>query len=142
MTTSIRPVHTLSLRSSGSSTGAVRAGADSVEVWGNGAATRDFIHVRDAARAVTLAVGAPANAGPMNVGSGTETSISDLAKVISRLVGFTGSTSWLEHALVGPARRCVDITKAEQTLGFRSEIELRDGLSETIEWWDSQRATR
>jgi GDP-L-fucose synthase len=109
------------------------AGASSVTIWGDGSATRDFLHVRDAARAFALALEGLDAVGPVNVGSGRETSIGDLAKLIALLTGFEGALVFDPSQPNGQPRRALDTSRAK-AFGFEAEISLEDGLADTIKW--------
>jgi len=112
---------------------AVQEGEPSVPVWGSGEASREFLHVDDAARALVLAAERYDSSEPVNVGSGVETKIHDLAEMIARLAGFEGSTEWETGKPDGQLRRCLDVSRAQERMGFQAEISLQDGLRETIE---------
>lgn len=113
-----------------------RAGAACIEVWGTGRATREFLFVRDAARAIALATGHYDKPEPVNIGSGKEMSIAQLAELICELCGYRGEVRWDASKPDGQPRRCLDTTRAQKEFGFRAETSFRDGLKETVEWYE------
>src|SRR6185295_9666034 len=104
---------------------------------GTGKASREFLFVKDAARAIVLATESLETSDPVNVGTGQEVAISDLAKMIAAKVGFQGDI--IPGSLDGQPRRCLNVAKAERLFGFKATTSLDDGLDETIAWW-KQRA--
>jgi GDP-L-fucose synthase len=112
---------------------AVERGDDQVELWGTGNASREFLYVDDAARALLLAAETLDISEPVNVGTGRETRIADLAELIKRLTGFEGELVWDASKPDGQPVRRLDVTRARQLLGFESETPLEDGLRRTIE---------
>jgi len=114
---------------------AQRAQQNVVEVWGDGQATREFVHVRDAARGIVLATERYEDDAPVNIGSGRELSIRALAELIARLMGFEGSLVWDGTKPNGQPRRLLDIRRAEERFGYTPAIALEEGLQETIAWW-------
>ena len=118
---------------------AVRRGDREVVLWGDGSPTREFLHVRDAARGFRLALEHYDGGEPVNLGSGDEHSIRDLAQLVARATGFTGSVAWDTSQPNGQPRRRLDTTRAAREFDFRSEIELADGLRETVAWFRTQR---
>ncbi len=114
---------------------ALESGAREVEVWGTGAATREFLYVDDAAEGVVLAAEAYDGREPVNLGSGMEISIRGLAELIARETGFTGDIVWDESKPDGQPRRALDVTRAEELFGFRARVDFIEGLRKTIEWY-------
>jgi GDP-L-fucose synthase len=114
---------------------AARVGAADVVLWGDGTPTREFLHVRDAARAFGLALERYDSAEPVNIGSGQEVSIARLAEQIAEIVGFSGRIVWDASKPNGQPRRRLDTSAAERLFGFRSSIDLEDGLRETVAWY-------
>ena len=114
------------------------ARAEQVEVWGTGTASREFIYVEDAARAIALAADRFDKSDPVNIGSGQEIPIADLALLIAELTGFTGEICFNSNRPDGQPRRCLEISRAEQEFGFRATTSLRDGLTATISWYEQQ----
>jgi len=109
--------------------------AGEIQLWGSGEPTRDFLFVDDAAEAVVAAAERYNGAEPVNIGSGQEVSICDVAHQIAHLVGFTGEVKWDSTQPDGQPRRCVDVTRAEREFGFRAHTRLDDGLKATIDWY-------
>jgi GDP-L-fucose synthase len=112
-------------------------GAATVDVWGTGSASREFLYVEDAARAIVLATELYDSAEPVNVGAGREVTIRELVEMISDIVGFEGEIVWDTSKPDGQPRRMLDTTRARKTFGFDAEVELDDGLRRTIEWWEA-----
>jgi GDP-L-fucose synthase len=119
---------------------ACAAGAGEIVLWGDGSPTREFLHVRDAARGILLATARYDKPAPVNLGSGREISIRDLAATIARQTGFTGAVRWDTSKPNGQPRRCLDIRRAEREFGFRAAIPLEQGLEETIHWYQTTAA--
>jgi GDP-L-fucose synthase len=111
------------------------SGAPSIKLWGDGSPTREFIYVKDAAEAVVLAAERYDSAEPVNIGSGKEISIRDLAEKISSLCGFTGALEWDTSQPNGQPRRCLDTSRAAREFGFQASTSLDDGLRSTIDWY-------
>ncbi len=118
-------------------TEAVQQGHHEVVVWGTGRASREFLFVRDAARAIALATERYNQPHPVNIGSGYEVTMRRLAQVIRELTGFEGHIRWDATKPDGQPRRCLDTTKAQQEFGFISNMPFRDGLAETIRWYQA-----
>jgi GDP-L-fucose synthase len=118
---------------------AIARGENQVDVWGTGRATRDFCYVGDAAEAVALAARRYEAAEPVNIGSGRETTIRELAETICRLMRFPGEIRWDASKPDGQPRRCLDTSRAYQAFGFTARTSLEDGLRDTIEWYLSNR---
>jgi GDP-L-fucose synthase len=115
------------------------SGQSSVVLWGDGSPTREFLHVDDAARAFCMALADYDGIDPVNVGSGTEISIRDLAGRVREAVGFTGQIEWDISRPNGQPRRRLDISRADDRFGFRAEITFDQGLSDTIAWFRAHR---
>jgi GDP-L-fucose synthase len=111
-----------------------------IEVWGDGSPTREFLYVRDAAKGVVQAVAAYDKPEPINLGSGREISIRDLAARIADLTGFKGDFHWDVTKPNGQPRRCLDVSRARRAFGFTAETPLEVGLRETISWYEVSRA--
>jgi len=114
-------------------------GAASVSCWGTGVATREFLYVDDCAEAIVSAAECYDGAAPVNIGTGKEISIADLAEKIGRLVGFEGRIEWDPSRPDGQPRRCLDATRAADYFGFHSKTKLDDGLKKTIAWFEANR---
>ena len=119
---------------------AQRTGEDTVVVWGDGTPTREFLFAEDAAEAILLAAERYDSAEPVNLGSGQEISILDLAREIARLVGFEGRIVWDTTRPNGQPRRALDVTRAREQFGFMAKTSLEDGLRRTVEWYRKTRA--
>ena len=114
---------------------AVRDGRDEIVLWGDGSPTREFLYVEDAAEGIALATELYDKAEPVNLGSGAEISIRDLAVKIAGMTGFTGRIVWDATKPNGQPRRCLDVSRAEREFGFRAGTGFDDGLRKTIEWY-------
>ncbi|MBI3764704.1 MAG: GDP-L-fucose synthase [Chloroflexi bacterium] len=114
-------------------------GADHVEVWGTGKASREFLFVRDAARGIALAAEKYDGPEPVNLGSGKEITIRDLVTLIARLTEFKGKLRWDVSKPDGQPRRALDTERAAQWFGFRAETDFETGLRETIDWYEAAR---
>ena len=112
-------------------------GEPKVLAWGSGAASREFLYVKDAAEGIVLAAERYNKSEPANLGSGEEIIIRDLAETIRDLCGFRGTIEWDPTMPDGQPRRCLDTSRALKEFGFRSSTPLRSGLQETIEWYES-----
>jgi len=114
-------------------------GEPSVPVWGTGRATREFLYVEDAARAVQLALEDYDGAEPVNVGSGREVTIAELARLIAERTGFAGEVVFDPSQPDGQPRRCLDLTRARECLGFEARVSLEEGLDQTVAWYQQNR---
>jgi GDP-L-fucose synthase len=114
---------------------AIEYGDPSIEIWGTGAASREFLYVEDCARAIVLALQRYDGREPVNLGSGREISIRELVPLIAELSGFRGRILWDATKPDGQPRRCLDVSRAAREFGFRAEIDLVEGLRRTIEWY-------
>jgi GDP-L-fucose synthase len=119
---------------------AVEGGRQELVVWGSGQASREFLYVEDAAEAIVLAAERYDDPAPVNVGSGREISIKELAELIVELTGFQGQLVWDTTKPDGQPRRCLETTLAERAFGFRARTPFREGLQRTIAWYRQQRA--
>jgi GDP-L-fucose synthase len=118
---------------------AIQRGDDEIVVWGTGTATREFLYVDDAAEAILLAAELYDDPDPVNLGSGQEVAISELAETIARLSGFTGALRWDSSKPDGQPRRALDTSRAEKEFGFTAKTSLEDGLRTTIAWYKAHR---
>ena len=114
-------------------------GEPSVTLWGTGRASREFLYVEDAARAIHRAAEVVETSDPINVGSGREISIAELAALIAAKVGFAGEIRYDPDKPDGQPRRCLDVTRARQLFGFEATTPLSDGLDRTIAWYLANR---
>jgi GDP-L-fucose synthase len=115
-------------------------GDEPVALWGTGSASREFLYVEDAARALLLAAEHLDRSDPVNVGTGVETRIRDLAELIQELVGHQGEVVWDASRPDGQPTRFLDVSRAREWLGFEAETPLRVGLQRTIESFREQRS--
>ena len=118
---------------------AVDQGGSEVVVWGTGSASREFLHVKDAARAIALATDRYDGAEPVNVGAGFEITIKDLAEKIRNMTAFEGRLAWDTSKPDGQPRRCLDTSRAKRMFAFEAQMPFDQGLRETIEWWKINR---
>jgi GDP-L-fucose synthase len=117
---------------------AQETGDTHVEVWGTGSASREFLYVEDAARAILLATKRYDGPEPVNIGTHREITIRDLVLLIAELTGFEGEVRWDTSKPDGQPRRMLDTSRASEYFGFEAEIGLEEGLRRTIEWWKRQ----
>jgi len=116
---------------------AERSRAESVEVWGTGTATREFLYVDDAARAIVLAAERYDKPDPVNLGSSEEISIRDLVGLVAELTGYDGELRFDSTKPDGQPRRKLNVERAKREFGFTAETSFRLGLQKTIEWMRS-----
>ena len=116
-------------------------GADTVEVWGDGSPTREFLYVEDAARGLREAMERYEGADPVNLGSGHEISIRRLAERIAEIVGFRGHIAWDVTKPNGQPRRALDVSRAERAFGFRARVPFEVGIAETVRSYKATIAT-
>ena len=110
-------------------------GKPEIVLWGDGTPTREFLYVEDAAEGILLAAEQYNDSRPLNLGTGEELSIKTLAGIIAAEVGFHGRILWDPTKPNGQPRRCLDISRIKQTIGFQPTHSLRDGLKKTIQWY-------
>lgn len=118
---------------------AKEAKKDHVVLWGDGSPTREFLYVDDAARGIVMAAHSYNSSDPVNLGSAEEISIKDLAKLIQSKTGFDGEIRWDRSRPNGQEKRKLDVTRAMDRFGFRSEVPFSEGLDRTISWWKQNR---
>ena len=116
------------------------SGAAEVTLWGDGTPTREFLFVEDAARGLVLAGRDYNGAEPVNLGTGTEISIKDLAHLVAEATGFSGSIVWDTTKPNGQPRRQLDVSRAREQFGFEAETSFADGLAQTVAWFEAQGA--
>ena len=115
-------------------------GEDEIVLWGDGSPTREFLYAEDAADGIWTAARAYDGADPVNLGTGVEISIRDLATLVAEETGFAGDIAWDETKPNGQPRRRLDTTRAEQLFGWRARTPLREGIARTVAWYrDSRR---
>jgi GDP-L-fucose synthase len=118
---------------------AIDARLTQVPIWGTGSATREFLYVDDCAEGILLAAERYNSSEPVNLGSGQELSIRDLAELIGRLTGFTGTFAWDPSKPDGQPRRRLDVSRARDAFGFQAATTFEAGLRSTIEWYREER---
>ena len=118
---------------------AQESGQKEVVVWGDGSPTREFVYAEDAARGIVMASEAYDGPEPVNIGSGYEISIKNLAERIARLAGFEGRLVWDTSKPNGQPRRGLDTGRAEEYFGFKAQVPFEEGLRRTIEWYRQSR---
>jgi len=106
-----------------------------ITLWGDGTPTREFLYVDDCVEGLALAATRYDGVEPVNLGTGEEIAIADLAGLIAELSGFEGKIVWDTTKPNGQPRRKLDTTRAETEFGFRAAVSLREGLARTIEWY-------
>jgi GDP-L-fucose synthase len=112
----------------------------SIEVWGDGSPTREFLYVEDAAEGILLATEKYDKPEPVNLGSGMEISIKDLVTLIARLTGYEGQLVWNTSKPNGQPRRRLNVERAERDFGFIAQVNFEEGLRRTIDWYKAQMA--
>jgi len=120
---------------------AQEAGASEIVLWGDGTSTREFLYVEDAAEGIILAAEQYNDSLPLNLGTGEEVTIKALATAIAAEVGYQGRIAWDHTKPNGQPRRCLDVSRIKQTIGFQAKHALRDGLKKTIQWYYAHRHT-
>jgi GDP-L-fucose synthase len=116
--------------------------AEEIVLWGDGSPTREFLYVDDCVEALCLAAERYDGADPVNVGTGEEISIADLAALVAELTGFSGKITWDTTKPNGQPRRRLDTSRADQLFGFRAQVRLRGGIERTVAWYRSARVAR
>ena len=116
-------------------------GEDSVTLWGDGSPTREFLYVEDCARGLFMADKGYDGADPVNLGTGFEISIKDLAETIAEATGFTGEIIWDTDKPNGQPRRQLDVTRARERFGFEAQVSFPEGLARTVEWYRANGAS-
>lgn len=117
------------------------SGTRELVCWGDGSPTREFLYVEDAAAGLITGAEHYNGEAPVNLGSGFEVSIKDLTEKISRLSGFQGDLVWDKSRPNGQPRRMLDTTRAADLFGFRAAVNLEDGLTRTIAWYEKNPVT-
>ena len=114
---------------------AMKNGDSSITLWGTGQVSREFLYAEDCAEAIKLAIEKDVPPDPINVGTGKEIKICDLASEIAEQMGFGGEILYDSDKPDGQPRRCLDTTKAKKLLGFEAKTSFQEGLKKTIEWF-------
>jgi GDP-L-fucose synthase len=118
---------------------AAERGDDVIEVWGSGEPTREFLYVEDAADGIVAAAERYEGGEPVNLGTGREISIRDLASLIAELTGFRGTFSWNAARPDGQPRRALDVSRARDRFGWTAKVPFEEGLEATISWYRESR---
>lgn len=115
-------------------------GDKEIVAWGTGKVSREFLYVEDCARGLVDSMEKYDSPEPMNLGSGREITIKDLTELVAKLVGFEGKITWDSTKPDGQPRRCLDVSRAKQEIGFVAGTTLEDGLKKTIEWYRANKS--
>jgi len=118
---------------------AKEANHPSITLWGSGEVTREFIYADDAAEAIVLATERYDESAPVNIGSGRECTIKELAEQIKRMTGYEGDIVWDPGKPDGQPRRRLDVSRAKASFGFEARTDLETGLRKTIQWYMDRR---
>jgi GDP-L-fucose synthase len=114
-------------------------GDKELPVWGDGSPTREFLYVEDAADGIVTAAEKYNGPEPVNLGSGYEISIKDLAEMIQEQTGFAGKLAWQTDKPNGQPRRGLDVTRAKEYFGWQAQVPFKEGMRRTIEWFRENR---
>jgi GDP-L-fucose synthase len=109
-----------------------------ISVWGDGSPTREFLYSVDAARGIVMGTQHYSDPEPVNLGTGSEISIRDLTELICQLMDFQGEIIWDLSKPNGQPRRCLDVERARQAFGFVAQVDFKEGLRQTIDWYRQQ----
>jgi GDP-L-fucose synthase len=115
-------------------------GDRSIVVWGDGSASREFLHARDAAEGIVAASERYEKSDPVNLGAGFEILIRDLVPLVARLCRFQGEIVWDTTKPNGQPRRMLDTSRAEREFGWKARISFETGLAETVAWYEENRS--
>jgi GDP-L-fucose synthase len=118
---------------------AKEGGASEIVLWGDGTPTREFLYVEDAAEGILLAAEHYDDPRPLNLGTGEEITVKALATEIAAEIGYKGRIVWDTTKPNGQPRRCLDVSRIKQAIGFQAKHSLRDGLRTTIQWYQANR---
>jgi len=111
-----------------------------IPVWGDGSPTREFLYSEDAARGIVMATQSYSGDEPVNLGTNREISIKELVTTICEVMGYEGELVWQTDKPNGQPRRCLDTQRAEDYFGFKANMEFREGLKRTVEWYRANAA--
>jgi len=114
---------------------AQQQGQKQLSVWGDGSPTREFLYSQDAARGIVMGTQGYSDPEPVNLGTGYEISIRNLVELICELMEFEGEIVWEADKPNGQPRRCLDTQRAKQAFGFTAQVDFKQGLRNTIEWY-------
>jgi len=117
---------------------AKRQGDAEIVAWGTGSASREFLYVDDCAQGIIAAMERYESPEPINLGSGREITIKDVTHLIARIARYEGAITWDTTKPDGQPRRCLDVSRAKQELGFVAETSLEEGLARTVNWFERQ----
>ena len=106
-----------------------------MDLWGTGTPSREFLYVEDCAQAIVRAAGSLDDPAPINLGTGREVTMRDLADLVAKAAGFEGTFRWDPNRPDGQPRRSLDTSRAAEVLGWRATTSLEDGLAETVRWY-------
>lgn len=112
-----------------------------VVLWGDGSPTREFLFVEDCARGILDAAERYDDPEPVNLGTGAEISIRDLAALVAKHVGYEGAIEWDTTKPNGQPRRMLDVRRAEERFGWRAVVPFDEGVERTVEWWEAHRSS-
>ena len=115
-------------------------GQRTIEVWGDGSASREFLHARDAAEGILAAAEKYDSSDPVNLGAGFEIKIRELVPMVARACGFTGAIAWDKAKPNGQPRRMLDTSRALERFGWKATTPFEEGLRETVAWYERERA--
>jgi GDP-L-fucose synthase len=110
-----------------------------VEIWGTGKPSREFLYVDDCAEGLVLAAEKLADSEPVNLGTGREVSIADLAGLIAKACGYHGKLRFNPSQPDGQPRRSLDVNRAQERLGFKAQMGLEEGIARTVAWFEEQK---
>jgi GDP-L-fucose synthase len=114
-------------------------GEDHIVAWGTGRATRELLYVEDCADAVVLAAERLDRSEPFNVGTGRETPVKELVEKVAAACGYRGEIRWDTSKPDGQPRKCLDVSRAREWLGWEAQVSLEEGLRRTVEWYLERR---
>jgi len=117
-------------------------GRDEIVLWGDGTPTREFLYVDDCVEGLVLAAERWDGPEPVNLGTGEEISIRDLAELVADVTGFDGRIRWDTSMPNGQPRRALDASRARELFGWEARTALREGLEQTVAWYRSRRTAR
>ena len=115
------------------------SGADHIDVWGTGSASREYLYVEDAARAIVIAAESHDGTEPINLGADREITIRETAEAIAEVTGFAGTLRWDPSKPDGQPRRRIDPGRAAEMLGWTARMDFREGLRRTVDWYLANR---